>query len=200
MTVIQLNSGKLLLHSPIKINEEIKAKLNQLGKVTYIVAPNKFHHLHIDDYLKTYPEAKLYLAPGLEQKRADLNFHKIINNEESYEWSSEVDHVLVEGIPFLNEVVLYNKESKTAIFTDLVSYVSKNSQFSTKLFGRIENVYEKLGVMRIIRKFFIKDKEKVKKSFDKILEWDIENILFSHVQIIEDFDQGTFKKLLLKTV
>ena len=40
MTVIRLGSGELFLHSPIPINERLKAEIDALGGVKYIVAPN----------------------------------------------------------------------------------------------------------------------------------------------------------------
>lgn len=44
MTVIRLNDGKLMVISPICPEEKVIHQLNQLGKVSYIVAPNLYHH------------------------------------------------------------------------------------------------------------------------------------------------------------
>lgn len=42
MTVIRLNSGNLILHSPVKLEDELKSELNELGAVKYIVAQINF--------------------------------------------------------------------------------------------------------------------------------------------------------------
>jgi len=44
MTVIKLNNGSLWIHSPAKLNEELKEKIDALGKVEHLISPNKLHH------------------------------------------------------------------------------------------------------------------------------------------------------------
>ena len=75
MTVIRLNSGDLILHSLIFIDGSLNDELNNIGSVKYIVAPNKFHHIHVKNCVFTFPEAKVYGAPGLLSKRKDINFY-----------------------------------------------------------------------------------------------------------------------------
>ena len=47
MTIIRLKNGKLFLHSPTKLSPKLIEKINNLGKVAFIVAPNKLHHLFL---------------------------------------------------------------------------------------------------------------------------------------------------------
>jgi hypothetical protein len=57
MTVIRLANGSLFLHSPILLDPETRAALDEIGAVREIVAPSKAHHLFVGEYLKAYPEA-----------------------------------------------------------------------------------------------------------------------------------------------
>ena len=41
MTIIRLKKNKLFLHSPTKLNPKLIEQINNLGKVAFIVAPNK---------------------------------------------------------------------------------------------------------------------------------------------------------------
>lgn len=68
MTIVRLNSGALLLHSPVRLTEDLGKELDALGQVKYVVAPNKFHHLHVGDYVRAYPGAEFYAASGLPEK------------------------------------------------------------------------------------------------------------------------------------
>ncbi|KIG15533.1 hypothetical protein DB30_05556 [Enhygromyxa salina] len=45
MTVIRLDDGRLLLHSPIRCTPELREELDALGSVAFVAAPNRFHHL-----------------------------------------------------------------------------------------------------------------------------------------------------------
>ena len=69
MTVIQMKNNSLFLHSPTKLTPLLKKQLDEIGKVSIIVCPNKLHHLYINSYVEKYPKAKLYAAPGLEKKK-----------------------------------------------------------------------------------------------------------------------------------
>ena len=44
MTVIRLQSGGLMLHSPSEIDASTKAEIEALGKVEFIVAPGSYHY------------------------------------------------------------------------------------------------------------------------------------------------------------
>ena len=73
MTVIQMKNNSLFLHSPTKLTHVLKNILDELGKVSIIVCPNKLHHLYINSYVENYPKDKLYAAPGLEKKGKIFN-------------------------------------------------------------------------------------------------------------------------------
>lgn len=68
MTVIRLGSGKLILHSPCAIPPELKAAIEAIGEVGWLVAPGNFHHLHIAAAKHAFPEAEIWIAPGVEKK------------------------------------------------------------------------------------------------------------------------------------
>ena len=73
MTVIKMKTNSLFLHSLTKLTHVLKNILDELGKVSIIVCPNKLHHLYINSYVENYPKAKLYAAPGLEKKGKIFN-------------------------------------------------------------------------------------------------------------------------------
>ena len=84
MTIIRLKNGELVVISPIKVNKEIINQINQLGKVSIIIAPNLYHHLFISDFKTAFPDAQIFAAPGLDSKRQDIDFDKIINQGKRY--------------------------------------------------------------------------------------------------------------------
>lgn len=81
MTVMRLSGGRLLLHSPVALDAELRAELDALGQVLYAVAPNRVHHLYAGYVAKLYPQARLWVAPGLERKRPDLSFVAVLGDE-----------------------------------------------------------------------------------------------------------------------
>ena len=74
MTTIRLSDGGLFLHSPVPLDDELRRELGELGPVRCIVAPNKLHYLYVTEHAEAFPEARVYAAPGLAQKRKEIHF------------------------------------------------------------------------------------------------------------------------------
>ena len=90
MTVIRLADGGLFLHSPVRLDAETRRALDALGPVRAAVAPNKAHHLFVGDY-RTYPEAELWAAPGLAEKRKDLPFDGTLSDQAPPAWMAFIE-------------------------------------------------------------------------------------------------------------
>ena len=85
MTIIRLKNNKLFLHSPTKLNSKLIEEIDNLGKVTFIVAPNKLHHLFLNSYVKQYPKAIFYATPALVKKRKDIHFNENLQDQPNKE-------------------------------------------------------------------------------------------------------------------
>ena len=108
MTVIRLRDGGLFVHSPVRLDHPLRAALDALGPVRAVVAPNRAHHLFASDYPTGYPDARLYAAPGLPEKRPDLKFAAELGDDAPDAWSADIEQVLFRGAPTLNEVVFFH--------------------------------------------------------------------------------------------
>src|SRR2546425_11918335 len=90
MTVIRLAGERLLLHSPVTLDPDLRGQLDSLGRVCFAVAPNRVHHLHAGEVAGAYPAARLWVAPGLERKRPDFVFEALLTGEAPEERGGEV--------------------------------------------------------------------------------------------------------------
>jgi hypothetical protein len=99
MTVVRLEGGELLLHSPIAASDALRRELDALGRVRYVIAPNRFHHLYAGDYAQAYPESRLFVAPGLERKRRDLVIDSVLCDEAPAGWADELQQLVFRGFP-----------------------------------------------------------------------------------------------------
>ncbi|MEE8298494.1 MAG: hypothetical protein V3R67_03855, partial [Thermodesulfobacteriota bacterium] len=143
------------------------------------------HHIHIGEYLSVYPDAEVWAAPGLLKKRKDINFHGELGVTNPLKWGEEIECVLFEGVPFLNEVVFYHPESRTILFSDLIFNFSDDENIGVKIFAWLDGVYGRPDVNRLIRWFMIRDREKARDSVQKILCWDFDRVSITHRNIIE---------------
>lgn len=185
MTVVRFKDSSLWLHSPVPLSAEVRAQLAALGTVRYIVAPSKAHHLFAGECAAAFPEAKLYGAPGLAQKRPDLKNMRELSRSVEPEWQEDLDQIFFDGIPFGNESVWLHKESDTLILTDLCQWWQNELPFSSSLYASMTGVRKQLAVPRTIR-WLVKDKAAAQASAKRILAWPFTRVIVAHNAIVEN--------------
>jgi hypothetical protein len=123
MTVIQLASGELLLHSPTRYDEGLARELARIGPVRHLVAPSFAHWMFLKDWQEANPVALTWAAPGLRKRRqlrrAGVRIDEELLEKAPPDWSGEIEQVLVRSGPFA-EVELFHRPSRTLLLTDIV--------------------------------------------------------------------------------
>jgi hypothetical protein len=120
MAIVRLSDASLWVWSPVVLTEDLAGAVDSIGRVRYIVSPNKLHHLFLRDWSRRWPDARLYAPPGLAPKMPDLRFDGELGDEPNPAWASKIDQVLFRGSFAMEEVVFFHRASGTAIFADLI--------------------------------------------------------------------------------
>jgi len=185
MTLIRLADGALFVHSPIHLDDELRATLDRIGPIRYVIAPNRFHHLYAADYPRNYPESKLYAAPGLETKRRDLHFDAILSNEAPAAWRGQIDQFVFRGFSPLNETVFFHPASRTVLVTDLLFNLTHTDSAWTRILMTLDGGFGSPGVARTFRLLMRMRKRTVMESMARILEWDFDRLTLAHGDVVE---------------
>lgn len=184
MSVCRLFDGDLWVHSPLKLDRELRAGLDSLGQVRHVVCPNKLHHLFMEYYAVAYPYARIYASPGLATKRPDLPFHATLQDRSEPEWGRYLDQMIFRGNAFMEEVIFLHLQSRTLILADLLESAHPDSPPLMRLFGRLFNIYEKPGPP-LDMKLLFRDRAAARASLERVLTWDFDRIILAHGQLIE---------------
>jgi len=184
MTVVRLADRSLLLHSPFELDRELRRELDELGTVRYAVAPNRFHHLHAGKVTEAYPEARLWVAPGVADKRPDLQFVAVLGDEAPDEWKSEVSQHFFRGRPMENEVVFFHHASRTLVMCDLAMNFGPRSPLVTRALMTVLGGYGHFRPTRLDR-WIVKDHPAGRRSLEQILAWDFDRIVIAHGEVLE---------------
>ncbi len=124
MTVIRLESGDLLLHSPTRYSAALQTAIEALGPIRYLVAPNTVHWVFVRAWRNALPGAEVFGAPGLRErrqvKRAGLVIDHDLGDTPPPAWADDIEQVVVRGRFGFSEVAFLHRPSRTALFTDLV--------------------------------------------------------------------------------
>ena len=173
----------------MRITEPISAELSLLGKVAFIIAPNAFHHLYLQDCVQHYPEASVHVASGVEKQYTNLNC-QILTAVAPPQWREELQQLFFTGYATLklsgsvaaNEVVFFHKESKTLLLTDAAFHFVPTSKLAT-FFAKLVGVFGVLGPT-LAEKLAIKNRQATREALQKVLEWPFETVVMAHGQIV----------------
>ncbi|MBI4515865.1 MAG: DUF4336 domain-containing protein [Deltaproteobacteria bacterium] len=184
MSVIRLTDGSLLLHSPVALSPELGRELDARGAVRFVVAPNRFHHLYAGEVQRAYPQARLWVAPGLERKRPDLRISGVLGDGAPEQWRGEVDQVFFRGRPFENEVAFFHRASRTLLLCDLAFNFGRSAAPLTRLLMSVLQRRGGFGPSRL-DPLLIRDRTAARASLAAILAWDFDRVVVAHGDVLE---------------
>jgi hypothetical protein len=183
MTVIRLDDGGLLLHSPVECDPETAAAVEALGDVRWLLGPSLPHHLFLGGWAERFPDAKLCGVPGLPDKRPDLCFDRVLESGPP-EWGSLQAH-LFAGAPLLSELVLFHPGSRTLVVTDLAFNVRRDGRNEARLFHWLVGAVDQFGPHRLVRATAFRDRAACRRSVEAVLAWDFDRVVVSHGEVLE---------------
>jgi hypothetical protein len=181
-TIVRLASGGLFVHSPGPLADDTRRFVEGLGPVVAVVSPSRFHHLWAGAWKQAYPEALLCACPGLEKKRADLPWDRVLGDAPEPPWQGQLDQVFFAARSLENEVVFFHRASRSLLCCDIVFNLSKHPSRLTRLLATL------LGNRRPgatwLEHLMIRDRESAREQIDRMLAWDIDRIVLSHGEMI----------------
>jgi hypothetical protein len=191
MTVCRLCSGDLWVHSPINPERELQQQLDLLGRVRFIIAPNRQHHFFIRDFIAAYPDALLFGSTDLPQKFPNLPFDGVLGEQPEPGWSDDLDQVPIRGNIFHDEVVFFHRHSRTLIVTDLCISGHPEQPPFTRFVLWLGGVYQKPGPLLDVKLAYL-DKRAARASLEKVMTWDFERMILAHGHLVNSGAKQVF--------
>lgn len=183
MTVVRRSDGGVWLYSPVPIDDGAAAEIEALGPVRDILAPNCYHHLFARAAADRWPDARLWIARGLESKNPQLSEGRPV--DESAPWRAELDCVEIQGAPAMNELVCFHRASGSVILADLVFHWGKPRGWKQFLLFHAMGIADGLRQSRLWR-LIAKDRKAAAASCEAIFQWPIRRIIPCHGAVVEN--------------
>lgn len=187
-TIVRLAGGELFVHSPGPVGPRLRVQLEQLGAVAHIVAPGTFHHLHVAAWKQAYPDALVWLCPGLRHKRPELPQGEELSDEAPPAWREELEQVVIRGNRVIREVLFFDRQSRTLIATDSVENYGDGTPrvpLLLKLWWHLFGLWNRPALAPEYGLGW-RDRSAARESFQRALRWDFDRIMLSHGDLIED--------------
>ena len=202
MTVVQLRSGDLFLHSPVAFDATLAKHLQSMGTIRHLVSPNQFHYAHIGEWSRAFPEALTWgSTPARRRARArgiDVVFKMDLGPEAPEQWADEIDQVAIPGGIF-GEFVFFHKASRTLVLADTIFNIELDKinqpwRFAVQLSG----MYHPRGQIFFgMRLPLLLQKRKSRAAIERILSWGPKGIILSHGRCFES-DGGEILRRLFR--
>jgi hypothetical protein len=183
-TVVRLDDGSLLLHTPAPPTDALAEELRALGAVRWLVVPNCWHHLGAPAAAARFPEARLVAPASALRRNPLLRLDLDLHDGEFGKLVPEFDALPLAGVPFWDETVLYHRPTRTLLGADIVCSAGVNDHFTWRFGARLTGCYERVRVPPDARKK-LPDKAATARSLRAMLQRPVERLIIGHGDIIE---------------
>jgi hypothetical protein len=124
MSIVRVHGDALFVHSPTRLTAELRAQVERLGQVRWLVGPNRIHYWWLPDWKQAWPDAQAWVAEGVHERAGgridfatrDLGRHP---GDTRYPWSPAIDTLPITGSR-MGEVVFFHPASRTLLLTDFI--------------------------------------------------------------------------------
>jgi hypothetical protein len=185
MTVVRLANGDLWLHSPTRRTDDLQRQLEAHGPIRHLVAPDIAHWSYLQEWQRHCPEALVWAAPGLAERRqvkkAGLAIHRTLSDEAPAEWAAELDQLVVRGQGF-SEVDFLHRPTRTLVMTDLVQNLETEAlPLLTRIMARLNGAAAPHGRAPLYLRWAVKSKgREAAEAAARLVAWEPERVIFSH--------------------
>lgn len=182
MTVIRLRNGDLILHSPVALAPALRAAVELLGPVRFLVAPNSLHYWWLPDWKGVFPGAEVLAVRGLQERaKRQIAVDRLLVADNS-PWPTEIDLLVVRG-DVLTEAVLFHRASRTLILTDLIENFEPGRIHSwfLRLLVRLAGAADPDGKAPLdMRLSFFRRRRALRAAVRQMLAWQPERVIIAH--------------------
>lgn len=185
-TLVRLADGGLWVHSPTRLTKALAAKVEALGPVRHLIAPNWIHYAYVSQWQARFPEATSWAAPGVARRARShgmtLRFDHDLAQEAPPDWAGEIDQMIVRGSSVHREAVFFHRASATLILTDLIeNFEPGKLGLWLRLATRFGGIADPDGAMpRDMRMTFAKGRDVLREDVRRMIAWAPERVILAH--------------------
>jgi hypothetical protein len=181
-TILGLEDGGLLVHSPVPLERSDLDAIRALGPVRALVAPNLWHHLFFAAAVAAFPNAERWAAPGLARRRKDVSFTGAFGDADPV--LPGIDWHVVGGSRLLGEVLLFHRLSRTLVVTDLFFNVRHRDDALARTYYRLSGAYGAFATSRLVRAAAW-DRRAARDTAGWILDRDPARVTMAHGEVFD---------------
>ncbi len=182
VTILRLRSGDLVIHSTGPFTPDDAAAIRAVGRPGWLLDTMLRHDTFARLGRESFPGIP-YLAPAGFSEQAGLPVGALV--PAPAEWGDEVAVLRLDGVPSMEEHVVFHRPSRTLIVADLFFNFGPEAPGWTRFLMRLAvGAKHDPGMARSMR-LTVKDKPALKRSLNAMMAWDFDRIIVGHGDVVE---------------
>jgi hypothetical protein len=182
VTIMRLRSGELVIHSTGPFTPGDVADILRLGKPGWLLEVMLQHDTFTKQGRQSFPKIP-FLGPHGFTKVVGFPTEPLIPPPAA--WNDELRVLRIDGLPSMQEHVVFHRPSRTLIVADLLfNFGPDLSAWTGFLVLCGVGSRHHPGMSRRFR-MAIKDKGAFKRSVEALTTWDFDRIIVGHGEVIE---------------
>ncbi len=183
-TIMRVGDGGLMIHAPLAVDEATADRIDALGDVRFLVAPNSLHWMFLKAAKDRWPKARVLATPVLAKKLGSFPFEALPESGR-ISGMDGIRVVRIQGAPRIQEHVFLHESSRSLVVGDLIFNVQACRSFWMRLVLRLGGTWQKVGQSLEWRRL-VKDRAAAARSASDLLEWDFERVVVAHGDVVAD--------------
>ena len=192
VTIIRLTSGQLIIHSTGPFTRADVTEIETLGDPGWMTDTMLRHDTFAKQGRAAFPNIP-YLVPEGFAELAHVNGKLLLPPPPA--WASEVEVLLIDGMPNAKEHVFLHKPSRTLIVADLVFNFGPSTGWTAFFRSILMGVSTHPDAARLYP-MLVKDRDPYDRSVRELLTWDFDRIIVGHNEVVETNGKACLKKAL----
>lgn len=184
-TIVRLENGDIWLHSPTRWSHDLQQKIEALGPIRHLIAPNWIHYAYVADWQAALPDARVWAAPGVAGRAAshgvDIRIDHDLTQDAPPDWAGQIDQMIVEGSRLHREAVFFHRASDTLILTDLIeNFEPAKLLWWFRPLARLGGVSEPGAMPRDMRASFAGHTDQLRAQVQRMIDWAPTRVILAH--------------------
>jgi hypothetical protein len=189
---VRTEDGALAVLSPPP-DEQSQRDAAALGHIAALVAPNSFHYGGLPGWAAAFPEARIFLAPGLAARRPELPAGEALDEGMPTPFADVLPHAVFGPVRGVSEVVFLHRPSRTLILTDLCFHI-REAPWRDRLGWRVLGAWRRFGPSRTARAVLLRDRAAVAAFVERLCTWPFERVVVAHGEVFEGASAATLRE------
>lgn len=196
MTVVRLDDGGVLLHSPCEPSATLFEDIARIGRITHVVAPNWFHDVYLREYRRAYPNAKFW-GPRFLRNRQPSVIDEILDETVATPWTGELPFASLRGLLSFDESVFFHVAARTLIVADLLMNATADASAPlwTRLGYRFFGLDGTVKIFPLLQWVGYSSRPSLRRLAARICDWNPERLIVGHGKPVYDASQAVHQAL-----